>query len=71
MFGGIYTISTCLRILKVVHFNGPSSERFSAPYRSSSVNIPHLLLILASYLVHVEVKCMQPVAMNERNFISK
>ena len=63
-------ILTCLGVLKIVHFNGASSVRLFTLYRSSFFNIPHLLFVFASFLVHIEVKCMQPVAI-KNDFINR
>ena len=60
---------TCLGVLKFVHFNGASSVKLFTLYRPSFVNIPRLLFVFVS-LVHIEVKCMQPVAM-KNDFINR
>ena len=61
---------TCLGVLKFVHFNGASSVKLFTLYRPSFINIPRLLFVFVSFLVHIEVKCMQPVAM-KNDFINR
>ena len=72
MCGRIKEYETCLGILKIVHFDSVSSERFFSLYLSSYVSIPYTFFVLASFIMHIEIRCMQLVAINGRkNFIKK
>ena len=72
LVGRIKEYETCLGVLKIVHFDGASSEKLFSVYLPSYVFIPHPLFVLTSMIMHIEIECMQLVAINERNsFIKK